>query len=305
MSTHGLEPRRFWNVVGGHDPVLRVSPGDSVATRTIDGDGFDEHGERVADEPNPLTGPILVEGAEPGDCLAVRIDRIAPNRRRGWSYRFLSPNVLEPGALGLAPEISGSGKYADWDIDLDRGTVTCVALSGPPPPPVLPLSPMLGCIGTAPPDGQAITTLTSGTWGGNMDYPGVRPGATIFLPVSARGALLYLGDGHAAQADGEIGGVGVEVSMDVVVTLNVLKGKRIGWPRGEDADSIFAFGNARPLEDALRIATTEMARWLAGDYSLSPERLALLFGQAARYDLASVVSPAYTVVCRMEKRHLG
>jgi amidase len=302
MSTHRLDPARFWNVVGGHEPALRVYPGDSVATRTIDGDGFDERGVRIADEPNPLTGPVFVDGADPGDCLSVHIDRLVPSRRRGWSYRFLSPNALEPGALNLAPDTPGDAKYADWDIDIDRRVVTCVDASCRLE---LPLSPMLGCIGTAPPDGQVISTLTSGTWGGNMDYPGVRPGATVYLPVSARGAMLYLGDGHAAQADGEIGGVGVEVPMGVVVTVNVLKGRHIGWPRGEDAECIFTVGNARPLEDAVRIATTEMARWLSADYTFSPERLALAFGQTARYALASVVSPAYTVVCRMEKRHLG
>ncbi len=305
MSIHRLEPVRYWNVVGGHDPVLRVSAGDTIVTRAIDGDGFDEHDARIADEPNPLTGPVLVDGAEPGDCLAVRIDRIQPNRLRGWSYRYLSPNVFEPESLGLMPEVRREGQYADWQIDPDRRTVTAVELAGESPPPVLPLAPMLGCICTAPPDGQVISTLTSGTYGGNMDYPGVREGATIYLPVYQKGALLYFGDGHAAQSDGEIGGVGVEVSMDIELTVNVLKSRRIAWPRGEDARSIFTFGNGRPLEDALRSATTEMARWLTGDYSFSHARLALLFGQAARYDVASVCSPAYTIVCKVDKRYLG
>jgi acetamidase/formamidase len=138
-----------------------------------------------------------------------------------------------------------------------------------------------------------------------MDYPGVREGATIFLPVYERGALLYLGDGHAAQADGEIGGVGVEVSMDIQVTVDVIKGKRVSWPRGEDSDWIFTFGNGRPLEDAFRSATTEMVRWLAEDYSFAPLRLALLFGQAARYGIGNVCSPAYTIVCKVGKRYLA
>jgi acetamidase/formamidase len=305
MSTHRLEPVRFWNVVGGHDPVLRVSAGDRIVSRTIDGDGFDEHNRMVAEEPNPLTGPVFVDGAEPGDCLAVRIERIVPNRLRGWSYRFLSPNVFEPDSLGLMPEVRQEGQYIDWHIDLGGRTVTPVDLAGESPPPVLPLAPMLGCICTAPPHGQVITTLTSGTYGGNMDYPGIREGATIYLPVYETGALLSFGDGHAAQSDGEIGGVGVEVSMDVELTVDVVKSRRIAWPRGEDASWIFTLGNGRPLEDAFRSATTEMARWLIRDYAFSPLRLALLFGQTARYDIGNVCSPAYTIVCRVDKRYLG
>jgi amidase len=304
MAIHRLEPDRFWNVVGGHAPVLRVLPGDTVVTRTIDGDGFDERDVRIAGEPNPLTGPIFVEGTEPGDSLSVRIDRIVPNRPRAWTYKLLSPNALEADFPRPPPEARPEERYASWGIDLDRRTVSPldpqVASAGWE----LPLSPMLGCLCTAPPDAQAISTITSGSYGGNMDYRGVRAGATLYLPVYEKGALLYLGDGHAAQSDGEIGGVGVEVSMDVEVTVNVLKSKRIAWPRGEDSACIFTFGNGRPLEDAFRSATTEMARWLTEDYSFTKIRLALLFGQAARYAIGNVCSPAYTVVCKLDKRYL-
>jgi acetamidase/formamidase len=305
MPIHRLEPDRFWNVVGGHDPVLKILPGDTLVTKTIDGDGFDERNVMIAGEPNPLTGPVYVEGAEPGDCLSVRIDRIAPNRPRGWTYKYLSPNVLESDFPRLPPEAHGEGRYADWEIDLHRRTVAPVDPEGGALRLKLPLSPMLGCLCTAPPDGQAISTLTSGSYGGNMDYSGIREGATIYLPVYERGALLYLGDGHAAQSDGEIGGVGVEVSMDVEATVDVVKSKKISWPRGENSTCIFTFGNGRPLEDALRSATTEMVRWLMEDYSFTQLSLALLLGQAARYDIGNVCSPAYTIVCKLEKRYLG
>jgi amidase len=305
MPIHRLEPDRFWNVIGGHAPVLKVLPGDTVVTKTIDGDGFDERNVRIAGEPNPLTGPFFVEGAEPGDCLSVRIDRIVPNRPRGWTYKSLSPNILEPDFPRLQPEVHDEGRYAYWEIDPHGRTVAPIDPQVGSGGLKLPLSPMLGCLCTAPPEAQAISTITSGSYGGNMDYRGVREGATIYLPVYEKGALLYLGDGHAAQSDGEIGGVGVEVSMDVEVTVNVVKSKKIAWPRGEDSACIFTFGNGRPLEDAFRSATTEMVRWLTEDYSFTRLRLALLFGQAARYDIGNVCSPAYTIVCKLEKRYLG
>jgi acetamidase/formamidase len=305
MPSRILEPERFWNVVGGHAPVLRILPGDTVVTKTIDGDGFDERDVRIAGEPNPLTGPILIEGAQPGDCLSVRIDRLLPNRTRGWTYKRLSPNVLEADFPRPPSEVDPEGQYASWEIDLRRRTVAPLDPQAGAAGWKLPLSPMLGCLCSAPPDAQAISTITSGSYGGNMDYKGVREGATIYLPVYEEGALLYLGDGHAAQSDGEIGGVGVEVSMEVEVTVNVVKSKKIAWPRGEDSSCVFTFGNGRPLEDAFRSATTEMVRWLTEDFSFTQLQLALLFGQAASYEIGNVCSPAYTIVCKLDKRYLA
>jgi len=131
---------------------------------------------------------------------------------------------------------------------------------------------MLGCFGVAPPGGQAISTDTSAEHGGNMDYRGFVTGVTAYFPVFAPGALFHLGDGHAVQGDGEIVGTGIEVSCDVQFTVRLLKGYRIGWPRGENADYIFSVGNARPLDQALQHATTEMVRWLAADYGLDARR---------------------------------
>src|SRR5262249_22680363 len=132
----------------------------------------------------------------------------------------------------------------------------------------LPLAPMLGCFGVAPDRGQAISTATSAEHGGNMDYRGFVAGVTVYFPVFVPGALLHVGDGHAVQGDGEIVGTGIEISFDVQFTVRVLKGQRIGWPRGENADYIFTVGNARPLDQALQHATTEMMQWLATDYGL-------------------------------------
>jgi acetamidase/formamidase len=163
---------------------------------------------------------------------------------------------------------------------------------------------MLGCFGVAPPRKQAISTATSAEHGGNMDYRGFVAGTTVYFPVFEPGALFFLGDGHAAQGCGEIVGSGIEISMDVQVTLDVLKGHAIGWPRGENAEHIFTVGNARPLDQCVQHATTEMLRWLQQDYGLDPLGANLLLAQCVRYDLGNVFDPAFTMVCRLAKRWL-
>jgi acetamidase/formamidase len=160
---------------------------------------------------------------------------------------------------------------------------------------------MLGCIGTAPEEGQVISTETSGATGGNMDYIGVREGAVLYFPVCVPGALLYLGDGHATQSHGEIGGTGTEVSMEIQVRLQVIKHRAIGWPRGLSEAHIFTIGNARPLEQALRLATTEIFSWLADDLEMDASYVSLLLTQAAEYEVANVFDPAYSVVCKLSR----
>ena len=162
--------------------------------------------------------------------------------------------------------------------------------------------PMLGCFGVAPSDGQAISTATSAEHGGNMDYRGFVSGATVYFPVFVPGALFHLGDGHALQGAGEIVGTGIEISFDVQFTVHLIKGKQIGWPRGENAEYIFTAGNARPLDQALQHATTEMARWLQQDYGLDPESASILLGQAVDYEVGNVFDPAYTMICKLPKR---
>src|SRR5262249_50692002 len=148
-----------------------------------------------------------------------------------------------------------------WTLDLERWTAR---LDNPPAGleslGELPLAPMLGCFGVAPPRGQAISTATSGPHGGNMDYRGFREGGVVDLPVFAEGGLLHVGDGHALQGDGEIVGTGIEVSMDVQLSVELLKGKTIGWPRAEDETFVMAVGNARPLDQAVQHATTELLK---------------------------------------------
>lgn len=299
MATHRYRPTHYFNAIGTAAPCLRVADGDTVVTDTIDASGLDSRGDAVAPGPNPMTGPFFIEGAEPGDTLCVRIDRLTPSRATGWTFSPLAFTVLDPAAIVDRPE----PQRAVWDIDAAAGVVRLQdppsGLKGFTPP----LQPMIGCFGVAPAGGQALSTATSAQNGGNMDYRLFAPGTTAWFPVSVPGALFYLGDGHACQGDGEIVGTGVETSFEMEVTFQVLK-RRIAWPRGETAEDIFTVGNARPLDQALQHATTEMLRWLGEDYGLDARAASHLMGQVVRYDVGNVFNPAYTVACRIAKRWL-
>jgi amidase len=168
----------------------------------------------------------------------------------------------------------------------------------------IPVTPMIGCFGVAPAGGEMISTTTSGPHGGNMDYRLFGEGCTAMFPVSVPGALFFIGDAHGCQGDGEIAGTGIETSAEVEFKVQVIKQKPIGWPRGETADCIFTVGNARPLEQALQHATTEMLAWLESDYGLDRVSASHFLGMAVRYDVANVFNPAFSVACRIEKSWL-
>jgi amidase len=300
MATHRYHPTHYHVTIGSHEPVLHIAAGDTVVTTTVDAAGQDASGMQVTPRGNPQTGPFYVDGAEPGDTLVVQLDRLMPNRDTGWSKTVMAPNVVDPRFAQELPK----GPRAEWRIDCTADTATLLSPTTKLGALTLPIAPMLGCFGVAPSDGQAISTATSGEHGGNMDYRGFVSGVTVYFPVFVPGALLHLGDGHALQADGEILGTGIETSFEVQFTVQVLKGKRIGWPRGETGDDIFTVGNARPLDQALQHATTEMARWLLADYGLDELGAHILLGHCARYEVGNVFDPAYTMVCKLPKRVL-
>ena len=301
MTRHIFQPTRYFNAIGTAEPVLTVADGDTIVAATVDARGFDRDLASVAMRPNPMTGPFHVTGAEPGDTLAVDILRLTPSRDTGWTFTPLAVNVVDPRfAITMPPQ-----EKTIWTIDHAKGAVRLEQ-----PPPSLsgwerPIDPMIGCFGVAPDLGQAISTATSGPHGGNMDYRLFGPGTTAMFPVAVPGALFYLGDGHAAQGDGEIAGTGIETSFEMEVRVRVLKGRSISWPRGETAEDIFTVGNARPLDQALQHATTEMLAWLASDYGLDTIAASHLLGQVVRYDVANVFNPAYSVACRVAKQWLN
>ena len=299
MTTHTFQPARYYSTFGSHGPALHIADGDTVLTTTVDARGLDAQEQCLAEGVNPQTGPFFVAGAEPGDTLAVRLDHVYPNRDSGWSSTLLAAHVVDPWAVPELPQ-RADGR---WSIDRSAGTATLwePALPGRL---TLPLAPMLGCLGVAPDGEEAISSATSGRHGGNMDYRGFRVGVTAYFPVLVPGALFFLGDGHAVQGAGEIGGTGIETSFDVQFTVRLHKGKRIQWPRGEDAEYIFTVGNARPLDQAAQHATTEMYRWLQQDYPLDARAACILLGQCSDYDVGNFFDPAYTMVCKIAKRWL-
>ena len=297
MAIHHFEPTVYHVAIGAHEPVLHIDSGDTVVTTTVDAGGVDAAGETVTEGGNPQTGPFYINGAAPGDTLAVHFDRLVPNRKMGRTSTVIAPHVLD--AQYVASDLPENGR-GDWEIDLEKWTATLVSPETRLGRLTLPLEPMAGCFGVAPPRKQAISTATSSTHGGNMDYRGFCEGVTVYLPVFVDGALFHIGDGHAVQGDGEIVGTGIEISFDVQFTVNVIKGKEIGWPRAENDDYILTAGNARPLDQCVQHATTEMVRWL-NDLGLEGNAPHILLGQCVEYDMGNVYDPAYTMVCKVKK----
>ena len=300
MTTLKFRPQTFHHTLGPHQPVAHVADGDTIITSTVDAFGKDETDRQVTPRGNPQTGPFYIDGAEPGDILAVSLDRLYPNRDLGYTNSVLAANVIDPDFARELPKLD----MTIWHINRARGTACLVEPSDRLGRLEIPLSPMLGCFGVCPAGGQSISTSTAGAHGGNMDYRGFKSGTTAYFPVHVPGALLFVGDGHAAQGDGEISGTGIEVSFDVQITVRVLKSTPSRWPRGETTESIFTVGNARPLDQALQHATTEMWRWLVADYGLDVREIGLLMGQCVEYDVGNVFDPAYTMVCKLAKQYL-
>lgn len=300
MTTHRFIPTSFHNVIGSLSPALHIADGDTVVTETLDAAGHDKDGVKQACGPNPMNGPIFVEGAEAGDALKVEIISMIPTRGTGFTRSVVAANVVDPEAVRDLPPRD----IALWAIDREALTVRLSEPVAGLENFVLPLAPMIGCFGVAPSLGQAISTATSGEYGGNMDYRLFGPGTTVRFPVSAAGALFFLGDCHAVQGDGEIVGTGVETTFEVTVRLTVEKKAGLVWPRGETAEDIFTIGNARPLDQALQHASSEMLNWLASDYGLDRTAASHLLGQVVRYDVGNVFDPAYTMACRVAKKWL-
>ena len=295
-------PERFYNTFSfAHPPALRIKPGERIVTKTADASGVDWNGKQVAQGPNPQTGPFFVEGAEPGDMLVVSIEKIETNRTTGYSGSLLAPYAVDPAAL--IARVDREPRRANWIIDKAKGTVRLDGndIGGLD----LRLRPMLGCVGVAPARKEAVATSTPGPFGGNMDYAGMNAGVKVMLPVYEPGALLFIGDGHALQGEGEVVGTGIETSMDVEFSVQVVKKKALQWPRLENDTYVMVLGSERPLLQALQHATSEMHRWLMQDYGLSERGASTLMGQTLEYEVGNVVDPHFTVVAKMRKSILA
>jgi amidase len=300
---HDFTPSVFYRQFSAlNKPVLTVAPGDTIHTTTVDAGGTDEHNIRRVGGGNPQTGPFYIEGAMPGDLLVVHIIKLRLNRNWASSDDFLVGRSLNS---DLAVKMKDVGKEVRWRLDPANGTASPEKPSERLAQFIIPLKPMLGCIAAAPSISQAAPgTGDSGFFGGNMDFNEVGEGATIYLRVSNPGALLYFGDGHAAQGDGELNGNALETSMDVELTVDIIPNKRIGDPRVETADAIISMGLDGSLDDAFKEATSDMATWLAEDYKLAPSEVAQVIGAAAEYRVSEAADRNAGVVLKLKKKYL-
>lgn len=298
--THQFLPTTYYTTYSfAHPPALRIRPGDRVVTKTIDAAGVDWNGKTVSPGGNPQTGPFYIEGAEPDDMLVVTLEKIQPNRATGYSGSLLAAYATTPQAI--AGRTERDQKRMIWNIDTVKGIVSIESPDLTPARLELPLEPMLGCVAVAPARKEAIAAITPGAFGGNMDYAGMSAGVKLMLPVNEPGALLFLGDGHARMGEAEVAGTGVETSMDVEFTVDLVKKKTIVWPRLENDTHIMVLGSARPLLEAFQLATAEMQKWLMTEYGFSERGASTFMGQAMEYEIANVVDPNFTVVAKMRK----
>jgi len=300
---HEFTPTVFYRQFSAaNQPVLAVAPGDTVHTTTVDAGGTDEKGVTRVLGGNPETGPFYVETAEPGDTLVVHLTRVRLNR--DWA---ISDDAIVPRGLDsdLAVKMKDAGKSVRWHLDTARGLATVEKPSEHLAHYSVPLRPMLGCLATSPPPaGAAPGTGDSGRFGGNMDFNEVIEGATVYLPVMAPGALLYVGDGHAAQGDGELTGNALETSMEVEFTVDVIPGKRVPGPRVESATHIMAVGLDGSIDEAFRKATANMAAWLEEKYGLTPPEVAEVLGTSAEYKVSEVADRNAGVILKINKERL-
>jgi amidase len=302
--THTFEPVKFHRVFSGAiEPAMRIQPGDTVRTWSVDAGGRDPKGVRRSLGGNPQTGPFYVEGAMPGDTIAVKFHRIRLNRDSAGSGNAIVPSALTPGYYRNA---KFDDKFnSEWKLDRESGYGMLAKPTERLKNFRIKLNPMLGCVAVAPPANQSFRTGWPGSFGGNMDYNGLREGVTVYLPVYVAGALLFVGDGHAAQGDGELNGDALETSMDIEFTVSLVPGRSTPAPRMENDEWLMASGIANSLPEALQQATTELVRWLERDYKLSANEAAIVAGTSIRYEIAEVVDPLVHIVAKVSKEVLA
>jgi acetamidase/formamidase len=309
-ETHHLTPTAFLDTYSSaHAPVLKMKSGDRVVTTT---------GTGVAQ-----TGPFYVEGAEPGDLIVVSIEKLEPARTTAMSGSFMAPNTFDPGGLA-----NRSAAPVPWTIDAANGVVTLDltqvipnvdwAARYSPPVYALPLKPVLGSIAVAPPKQEVVSAASAGSFGGNLDSGVIAAGARVLLPVYEAGALLFLGHGLARHGDGDVTATGIETTLEVEFSVEVVKKREwphssvarastiagefeLEWPRVETNDYLMAIGSAQSLQQALQHATTELHHWLDDDFGFSERSLSIFLGPAIEYEVANVAGPTFTVVAKVKK----
>jgi amidase len=296
-----------YTYAASYQPVARLRSGDILETNTVDcfGNAIKKPGDTLsmATGDNPLTGPFFIEGAEPGDTLSIKILELEVDSNQGIGA--LAPGFGAINSTNYTPMINPPIPEKIWFYPIDHATnsATFHALDSKFTV-SFPLHPFFGCIGVAPAGGEARSSVVPEAFGGNMDSPEASVGNTVYFPVNVPGAMLFLGDGHAAMGDGEIAGTALEVPLRSRVQVNVIKGQKINWPRFENDEYIMTVGAYRPLDDALRIAFTELVGWIHKDYGLSELDTYELLSKVGEIHLNEMVDPNYVIVAKVKKRYL-
>jgi acetamidase/formamidase len=308
-DTHALTEARqgtYHYTIGPYStPVMQVRPGDRVIVETRD--AFEGKVKTEQDLPskvlsmpfvNPQSGPILIEGAEKGDVVAVYIESMAP---RGPNPRGTCAMIPQFGALSatsLTAMLHDSLPEIVRKIDLDEDGVYWSKRV------TLPYRPHIGTLSCSP-EIDSINTLTPDSHGGNMDLPDMGPGSITYLPVRTAGARLFIGDAHACQGDGEVCGTAVEYASTTTIQVDLIKGWNLEWPRLENETRIMAIGSARPLEDAARIAYKELVLWMEAEFGYDRWDAYMMLSQCGLVRLGNFVDPKYTVGAGIEKKYLA
>jgi acetamidase/formamidase len=303
-------PEQFAWTFGGAPPVARIRPGTVLEVFTEDCFGGkvrtpSDLSSEVCEFPflNPQSGPFYVEGAEPGDTLAVHF--VAIELARDWAASTTVPLFGALTATHATAMLHEPLPEVVWIWQLDRKAGLCRFEARRGDFTVdLPMDPMHGTVGVAPANLEVRSALTPDAFGGNMDTPEMRAGVTCYLGVNVEGALLSLGDGHARQGEGEVCGTAVEAAMNSVIIVDLIKGRPCPWPRIESDAYLMSTGSARPLEDAFRIAQADIVGWVSQDFGLDVMDAYQLVSQAVEAPLANVVDTNYTSVAKMPKRYL-
>jgi acetamidase/formamidase len=309
LITYRPEPDEYAWTFGGAPPVRRITTPAALSVYTEDC-----FAGRVRSEDdlvsrlnitglNPQTGPFYIEGAEPGDTVAVHFASIEP--ARDWAASTTVPLFGALTGTHLTALLNEPLEELMWLWQLDRAARTCRFQARKSDFTAdLPMEPMHGTIGVAPANSEVRSALVPDAFGGNMDTPEMRAGTTCYLGVNVPGALLSLGDGHARQGEGETCGVAVETAMDTVIVVDLIKARATPWPRLENATHIMSAGSARPLEDAFRIAQHDMVTWVAELCGLDPLDAYQFVTQAVESPLANVCDTNYTSIAKMPKKYL-
>lgn len=277
-----------------NEPRLRIEPGETVVVESEDAfsgqirSNSDRRDKTKRPYGNPQTGPIWIEGAEPGDTLAIRIHEIRPTNGQ------------------CATRTSDPRQLSEWlGTDCPHGTHVCPIRGDQilwSDSITIPYQPMLGCIGTAP-DTGVPTTGPAGVHGGNMDIIETCPGNTVYLPVFVRGGYLYLGDAHAAMGHGELSASGLEMAAWTTITVDLIKSKRIPGPRIESADEIMVIATGCPMERSIAQAYAWLILWMEEEYGWPRWKAYDLLTHAGRISVGYYAIG--TVAAKIEKRLLA